>query len=510
WGANAVNGVINIITKNSRDTQGTLATALSGRVDRFNGTVREGLHYGANFDYRFFVHGFLREPEINPGFDPYDRWHMVHGGFRADWTPTRRDTFSAEGGIYTGQSGLQVGLGVYSPLEQIPVDGSQAVSGGNLTLHWHHQFQRDSDLRVEAYFDRTNRQGPQFGETRNTFDVDVIDHFLWLKRQDIIWGAGVRLSPSHFIQSQPTVDFEPHNQNDYIYSTFFQDTAHLVPGRLNLTLGTKLEYNNFSRVEYQPTARLLWNPSVHSTLWGSFSRAVRTPGRLDQDLQLTGVATANPPFILRIEGDPTFKSEVLVGYEAGYRQLLTHSLYADVATFYNRYDKLESYGNISFSTITSPIAALLLNVPYANGIDGVTDGIEIAPDWKPTPWWELKGNFSHLHIQTQPRPGYSDTATAASYNGSSPHREATVQSYLDFPHGIDLDLDYRFVSALPAQTVKSYQTGDARIGWKIGRQWELSVAGRNLFQPSHGEFIGDDANAVSIRRSVYAGLTWTR
>jgi iron complex outermembrane recepter protein len=508
WGANAVNGVINIITKSARDTQGTLATALSGHVDRFNGLVREGLRYGA-LNLQFYVHGFLREPEMNPGFDPYDRWHLIHGGFRADWNPRRDDRVSAEGEIYGGQSGQQIGLGVYSPLKQISVDGPQDVSGGSFTFRWDHEFHHDSDLRLEAYFDRTNRQGPQFGETRNTFDVDFIDHFLWLKRQDIIWGAGVRQSPSNFVQTQATVDFLPHKQDDYIYSTFMQDTAHLIPDRLNLTVGTKLEYNNFSGFEYQPTARLLWNPTVHSTLWGAVSRAVRTPGRLDQDLELTGVASSNPPFVVRIEGDPTFKSEVLLGYEAGYRQLLTHSLYADVAAFYNRYDQLESYGNIHFSTITSPVTALLLNVPYANGIDGITNGVEIAPDWKPTPWWELKGSFSHLHIMTQPRPGYGDTGTAASYNGTSPHREATAQSYLDLPHGIDFDLDYRFVSALPLQSVKSYQTGDARIGWKIGRQLEISVAGRNLLQPAHGEFTGDNGNAVGIRRSVYAGLTWT-
>ncbi|MGH9590585.1 MAG: TonB-dependent receptor plug domain-containing protein [Terracidiphilus sp.] len=512
WGANAVNGVINVITKNARDTQGTLASAISGHENRFYGTLREGLHDGDNFYYRIFAHGLLREPEIEPGFAGYDQLHLVHGGFRADWRPSSHNTVSFKGNIYTGKSGQQIGLGVYQPLEQISVNAVQDVSGGNLNLRWNHYYSGGSDLRLQAYFDRTNRHGLQFGDTRDTFDVDAIDRLHLGDSNDVIWGAGIRLGPSKFIQTQPTVDFLPHRQNDYIYSAFAQDTLHMVPGRLNLVAGAKLEYNNFSGFEYQPSVRLLWNPSRHSALWGAISRAIRAPGRLDQDLQLTGVISANPPFIDRIEGDPFFQSEVLIGYEAGYRQLLTRKLFADVAAFHNRYEKLEGYGNLFYSQITTPVTATLLNGPIANSVDGNTDGIEIAPDWKVASWWELKGNYSYLHIETQPRPRYAGSAAqvnATSYNGSSPHRESTVQSYMDFPHGFDLNLDYRFVSRLPAQGVKSYQTADANLNWKMGRNLSFSLSGRNLLQPKHQEFTGDNGNRVGIRRAVFAGLTWT-
>lgn len=511
WGANAVNGVINIITRNARDTQGTLATALSGHENRFFGTLREGLQHGNKLYYRVFAHGFLREPEIDPGFSGYDRWHLVHGGFRADWFPSWHDSLSMEGDIYTGESGQQIGLGVYRPLEQIAVNGSQDVSGGDLNLHWDHHYSGGSDVRVQAYFSRTNRQGPQFGETRDTFDVDAIDSVHLGSRNNVIWGAEVRLEPSRFIQTQPTVDFLPHEQNDYIYSAFAQDTLHVVPDRLSLVAGSKLEYNDFSGFEYQPSVRMLWNPSRHSSLWGAISRAIRTPGRLDQDLQLTGVISANPPVIDRIEGDPFFQSEILISYDAGYRQLLTRNLFADVAAFHNRYEKLEGYGNAFFSHITSPINATLLNVPIANSVDGNTDGIEIAPDWKVTRWWELKGNYSYLHIKTQPRPQFAGgvaQVNATSYNGTSPHRETTAQSYMDFPHGFDFNLDYRFVSRIPAQKVGSYQTADADLGWKINRNWQFSVTGRNLLQEQHQEFNGDNGNRVGIRRAVFARLTW--
>lgn len=511
WGANAVNGVINIITKDARDTQGTLATGLSGHVNRFNGTLREGLHHGG-FNYRLFAHGFLREPAIDPGFVGYDSWHLVHGGFRADWDASPRDTLSFEGSIYTGASGQQIGLGIYQPLEQIAVNGTQDISGGDLNLHWEHRYRKGSDLRVQAYFDRTNRHGPQFGETRSKFDVDAVDRVFLPGRSDVIWGAGIRLEPSHFIQTQPTVDFIHHNQTDYIYSAFAQDTLQVVPGRLNLVAGSKLEYNNFSGFEYQPSVRLLWNPSHHSTLWGAISRAVRTPGRLDQDLVITGVISSNPPLLDRVEGDPLFQSEILIGYEAGYRQLLTRDLFADVAMFHNRYEKLEGYGNPFYSKITTPVTATVLNVPIANSVDGNTDGIEIAPNWKVTRWWVLKGNYSYLHIKTQPRPAFAGTVAqvnASSYNGTSPHRQTTARSYFDLPHGFDFNLDYRFVSRIPYQGVGSYQTADAHAGWKINGNLRLFVTGRNLLQPQHQEFNGDNGNKVGIRREVFAGLTWT-
>jgi iron complex outermembrane receptor protein len=504
---------LNIITKHASDTQGMLATAISGRLDRFNGTLREGLHAGDHLQYRVFARGFDREDEINPEYDAYDRWHLVHGGFRADWTPTQSDSFSAEGDLYEGSSGQQVGLGVYQPLGQITVDGTQAVSGGDLILNWDHKGSGGSDMRAQGYFDRTNRQGPQFGETRNTIDLDFIHHFNWAgfgkTRQGITWGAGVRVSPSRYIQSQPTVDFVHHDQTDSIYSAFFQDTLALIPHCLSLTLGSKFEDNNYSGFEYEPSARLLWTRSQHATLWAAFSRAVRTPGRLDQDLQLTGVIEPNPPFLIRVEGDPFFKSEVMVGYEAGYRQLLTRSFYADVAVFYNRYDRLESYGSLSYSTITSPIAALVLNVPYANGIDGTTAGGEIAPDWKPVSWWELKGNFSLIHVAMHPRPGYSDAATAASYMGSSPRYQSATQMQFDMPRKTELDLDYRYVSSLPPQQIKAYQTADAHFGWEMGNGFRFTAAGRNLLRPAHNEFGGDNGNQAGIRRTAYAGLSWT-
>ena len=243
------------------------------------------------------------------------------------------------------------------------------------------------------------------------------------------------------------------------------------------------------------------------------SHAVRTPGRLDRDLQLTAislVSAVGPPVLARVQGNPDFKSEVLIGYEAGYRQLLTSHLFADVSAFHNQYDNLESYGPRIISAITTPVKATLVTLPYANGIKGITDGVEIAPDWKPSTWFELKGNFSHVHINVRPKPGFSDTATVASDEGSSPHRTATLQSLLNLPHNVEFDLAYRFVSRLPAQKVESYQTMDLHTSWSPIKSVRLTIAGRNLLQPHHHEFTGDNGLPVGIRRNLEAGITWTR
>jgi iron complex outermembrane receptor protein len=512
WGANAVNGVINIITKRPRETQGVLASADTGNFDHFVAEVREGFHPARDVYARIYAKGFARGAERNPGNDPYDEWHQARGGFRAVWDATGRDSIDFQGDIYQGQSGAQFGIGQYTPPAQLTVDNMQAVSGGNLLLRWNRRLAHGSNFYVQAYFDRTNRQDAQFGETRDTFDFDFIDHIGNLPRQDLILGAGLRESPSYVIQNQATVDFLPHRTNDSIYSGFVQDTLDLVPHQLALMLGSKFEDNSFSGFEIQPNARLLWTPRDHMTFWAAITRAVRTPGRLDQDLQLTGYIPTEPipglPFFDRIEGDPTFKSEILIGDELGYRQLLAPNLYIDIAAFRNQYDDLESFGTASFSVPTTPYPYLLLNVPEANGIKGTTNGLEIASDWKPVHWWVLRGSFSHLHLDLRPKTGFSDTGTVASYEGSSPHRMASLQSMFTLPHGIEFDQDYRFVSRLPAQNVRSYQTMDAHLAWTFKKHYTLAGNGRSLLQPHHHEFTGDNGNAVGIRRRLYVSLTW--
>ncbi|HSU19603.1 MAG TPA: TonB-dependent receptor, partial [Acidobacteriaceae bacterium] len=296
WGANAVNGVINIITKKSRETQGGMAHLVSGGpIDRFIGEIRYGAAPLPNLQFRVFAKGFNRGAEKVHGDDPYDHWHQARGGFRVDWQPSSKDNFTASGMVYGGKSGDQNQIGQFVPPAQLVIDGQQVVSGGDVILRWDHQLKGGSNFYLQGYFDRTNRGTSQFTETRDTFDLDFIFNAAKLPRQNLILGAGLRESPSNIVQTQPTVNFTPHRINNYVYSLFAQDSFKLVPDRLTFTLGTKLENNNYSGWGIQPNANLVWTPGKHTTLWAAVSRALRTPGRVDRDLSLIGYAPGFTP-----------------------------------------------------------------------------------------------------------------------------------------------------------------------------------------------------------------------
>jgi iron complex outermembrane recepter protein len=511
WGSNAVNGVINIITKNAKDTHGTLASVSGGDLDKGEGEIRQGGEIGDSLDYRVYGKAFARGPELHPEDPNYDDWSQERGGFRMDWDKGSNDTLNFQGDIYHGDDGEITSVGSFSPPSQITLAGNDIVSGGDLMGRWQHNFAGGSDIQIQTYYDRTDRHALQYGETRNTFDVDFLYHRKWGNRQNILLGTGLRVSPSHFTQTIPGLNFTANHQTDSIYSGFAQDEIQIVKQKLSLTLGTKLEDNSFNGFDIQPSARLLWTPRLRQSFWAAVTRAVRTPSRLDTDLELFeylgNVPNSAVQVYLEVTGDPTFAPEQLLGYEAGYRQLITPKFYVDFSAFDNKYDDLASYGPGTSAVKTTPLLYLLLAEPYANGIKGTTEGFEVAPSWSPTNWWQLKGSYSYLHLSTQDKPGFTDTGTVAMYNGSSPHDGVVIQSLLNLPKRFEFDLTYRYVSALPAQDVSAYSTVDARVGWHTG-DFEFSLDGQNLLQPEHGEFGNTPGPVVGIRRTVYAKVTW--
>jgi iron complex outermembrane receptor protein len=503
WGSNAVNGVINIITRNAKDTRGSYASTSGGNIDQNQSGVRYGAAHGNNVDYRAYAMGFGRAPEFDP--DNYDAWQLGQAGLRTDSRLTDRDTLSVQGDLYKGDVGQQVGIGSYSPPATLNVNGTEDVSGGNLLGHWRRELSNTSDLQVQAYYDRTYRLGPQLGESRNTFDLDLIHHFVLAQRNEIIWGFGARWSPSNFIQVVPTVNFAPHHEDDNIYSMFVQDQIAIVQNKFWLTLGSKFEHNIFTGWENEPSGRVLWTPTSHQTLWGAVTRAVRTPSRIDENLQLTGfVENLPPPVYICICDNGQFLSETLLGYEAGYRKLVNSKFYLDIAAFHNKYNDLESYGNatISLSPIPPPYA-VLISLPFANGIMGSTDGGEFSPDVKVTRWMEMKATYSYVTMDLEDKPTHTKTSYVSSYEGGSPHNEATAQMLFNLPKGFEFDPTYRYVGALPALSVNAYQTADARLGWHFARKFDLSLTGQNLLQPRHAE-----SGSVPIERSAYAQITW--
>jgi iron complex outermembrane recepter protein len=517
WGSNAVNGVINIITKPGKETRGSLATLGSGSIDQATGAFRYGASVGHDLDFRVYGMGGIRGPEFHPDSNEFDNWRLGQVGFRADWKLGDRDTFTFQGDSYNGISGESVFLSSFTPPAETPVDDKTYVSGGNLLARWQHTSSEGSDFQVQAYFDRTNRQDLELGETRDTFDVDFVQHLRIHSDQQLTWGMGARVSPSNFIQTSQGVDFLPHKQVDSIYSGFVQYEFPIVSDKLTATIGTKLEHNNFSGFEWQPSGRILWTPKPHQSVWGAVTRAVRTPSRLDQDVQFAILVQSAPPppVYFLIQGNPRLKSEQLVGYEAGYRTEIGKNFYVDFTAFYNNYDNLQGYGApFAEEPVTPPVIFFVL--PYANVILGHTLGTEIAPTWKIRSWWEVRATYSYLHMSLRDKQGIADTGgLLGSYMGSSPANMVSFQSLFNLPRHFEIDETYRFTSKLPAVAVPSYSTADVRLGWhtRLGddQNLEFSVSGQNLLQPHHLEFGGvDPPPAVGIKRSIYGQVTWTR
>jgi iron complex outermembrane receptor protein len=512
WGANAVNGVINIITKNTKDTHGTLSPWGGGDIDQGIGGVRFGSTNGNGFDYRVYGKGFIRGPEFHPDGVNFDDWRMGQVGFRTDWSKHSRDSFNVQGDMYKGLDGERVAVSFYSPPSVSVINyPPHNTSGGNIIGSWRRQLSEHSDIETRGYFDRTSRFSPQLDETRNTYDLDLLYHLAVRGRQDALLGVGARWSHDDITNIFPTLTFTPPQETDRIYSWFIQDQIGVAPGKLSLILGSKFEHNNRSGFEVQPNGRLMWTPTSRQTVWAAVTRAVRTPSRLDQDLQLTDFLTASPPIFLRVVGSKSFRSEHLVGTEVGYRALLIRELYLDLSLFRNDYNDLYGYGpGREYVEASPPPAHVILQEPLANALKGDTAGGEIAPDWKPADWFQVKGSYSYLHLYVHDKPGFTDDQNTVSDNGSSPHHQVIIQALFNIPRGFEFDSTYRFVSSLPAQKVAAYNTGDIRFGWRASRSWKMSVVGQNLMQPHHAEFGSDVDTIVGIKRSVFATVTWTR
>jgi iron complex outermembrane recepter protein len=514
WGANAVNGVINIITKSAKDTNGVLSTLGGGNVDQGVGNLRYGETSRKGFSYRLYTIGAMRGPEFHPDGNNFDHWRMGQAGFRTDWSRGAKDDYTVQGDLYLGESGESLLLATYAPLAEVAEQDKASFSGGNLRARWQHKISEGSDVQIQAYFDRTNRQDVELGETRDTFDVDYIQHQRTFGEQELTWGLGARVSPSNVIQTAPSVDFLPHQQTDSIYSSFVQYELPILRDKLAFTAGTKFEHTNFNSFDYQPSVRLLWSPTEHQSAWAAVTRAVRTPSRQDQDVQfdILARATPAPPVFFDIVGNPKFKPEQLIAYEAGYRTRVNRSLYVDFTTFFNVYNDLEGYGPASVALSNNPPPVdILFVLPYANVIEGRSVGTEISPTWDVSRWWQLRGAYSLLHMELSDKPGFTDVGNLlSSYLGSSPTHVANVQSIFNLPKHFEFNQTYRYASELPEYSVHPYSTVDVRLARRVGEGFDFAVVGQNLTRPSHPEFGGDPGPLVGIKRSAYLSITWAR
>ena len=508
WGANAVNGVINIITKKAADTHGGLLVAGGGNIDQEFGTAQYGGNAGKESDYRVFAK-YLNDdhfPDLN-GQNGLDGWHLLHGGFRVDSNLSTKDSLTTQGDLYTGNEGAVIVHSVFNPPGNVNVERLSELSGGNILSRWHHTFSDRSDTTFQFYFDRYTRTGPNTREVRNTFDLDFQHHFAWGSRQDVIWGLGYRHTGD---QTVGTIDgtFIPADKAGDLFSTFIQDQITLKPDRVFLTVGTKLENSYFTGFDLQPTVRIAWTPSARRTFWAAVSRASRTPTRRDEGLNAVLAALPGPAEVVLL-GSTNAKSEHVIAYEAGYRAQPFDRLSIDATVFFNSYHNLQGVDLLSDVLQSNP-PLLIHRETFNNDLHGTTEGIELAAKWKVNGRWTLSPGYSFLEMHLHTDPGSEDTTSVASIQGTNPVHQAQLRSHLELLHGLSWDAAAYFVDRLPAPLIASHTRVDTQLSWRIAESANLSLVGQDLLSDHHVEFNDplQSVNSSQIKRSAYAKFTW--
>jgi len=508
WGANAVTGIVNIITKPANDTQGGMIVLGGGNVERGFGRGRYGGRLGGNGAYRVYGTYFNRAAEYHPDSDDYDDWHMFQGGFRTDWTTLSSGTLTLQGDLYSGRAGRRTTFATFTFPYTQTLEEDADLSGGNFRARWSRSLDEGREITIQTYYDRTNRREPNFSEDRDTVDLDAQYRMRLGERHDVVVGLGYRVSDGR-TTSVPTIEFVPPDKTDNLFSAFAEDTVPLVRDRLRLTLGTKVERNDYSDFEIQPSGRLLFNASPAHAFWAAVTRPVRTPTRLDRDLVLNAAITPGIPAFVRLLGDPGFETERSLVYEGGYRGQLWSHLSTDVSVFYNSYPNLESFEP---GAPFLEMDRLILPLRAANGTEGHVSGVELGTDVQPLTGWLLRAAYSYLDMQLDRKPDSNDIGSS-SVEGSSPRHQAYLTSTARARGGITVSGLFRWVAQLPTQHVPAYAELDLNVGWKALEHLELGLAGQNLLHDHHEEFgtgtIDNGVPQVEIRRSIYAHASFS-
>lgn len=516
WGANAVNGIINVVTRPAGEIPGGSASLTGGSNDQAQVELRYGGRVGRQGAARAYALGSTEGGSDRPdGRDGGDDWQMGQGGFRADFTRANND-FTLQGDAYVGGGGQELVLPApFQPFVSVANEDLE-VHGGNVLGRWSRRFSPRSDLALQAYADYAVRTQPsQFGRIGvTTVDFDFQHHFGLGQRHDILWGLGYRFISDDVSGAFP-VGFDPPSRDVNLVTGFLQDEVVVVRDRLTVNLGSKFEHNSYTGFELQPTARLLWTPSLSTTVWAAVSRAVRTPSRIDSDLRLVTQVFDAPP-ITRIEalGSNTLEAEALIAYEAGYRVVPHARLSLDVSAYYHDYNRLRSV-----APGPPVLEGDVLVVPFTVGNEAHarTYGGTASATVRASPRWRLRGSYTYLNLTA----GLDDGAlpgTIADVNpGLNPSHQLAAWSSFDLPGNLELDVIGRYVSELEGREpagdeVDDYAQADARLGLALTPRFRVALIGRDLLSRRRIEFFQSPANpgrGGAIERQLRARLIWT-
>ena len=531
WGANAVNGVINIISKSAADTQGGLAIAGVGTEERALGALRYGFEPAEDTYARAYVKYHERDALTTiDGDDGHDDWNIGQGGFRVDSALDSGDTVTVQGDFYRSNQRQQLLMPDPSlpPYFSVPVDDRGSSTGWNLLGRWERALSVTSNLSAQLFYDHAERDEFYAGQSHDIIDFELQQQILIGKRHDLVWGLGYR-SISDGFDSTPYIAMIPESDQRNQWSGFVQDDITLIEDRLRLTLGTKLEQNEYTGFEVQPNLRLLWKPTERSTLWSAVSRALRTPSRIERagdalalvippgaDDQLGQLPRSPLPIVINNKGSDDYSSEKLTAYELGFRIFPSRRLSIDAALFYNDYDALRTAGDEFPLPTFSPNGYLIVDLPFGNEAKGHSYGFELAAELQATDWWRLPIAYSYLELDAE-ATGDSRDQTNVAVARADPRQQLSLRSLMTPREDLDFDLWLRYadesypdfgVGLYGTVQIPAYWELDLRLAWRPRPGIELSVVGQNLLSESHRE--GYQAVfgtiPVEVERGVYGAV----
>ena len=467
YGPNAVNGVINIETRDARDTIGGFVRATAGAFERTAG-ARYGVALGQSAAVRAYATWYDREdlPQgpVGPAMD--DAFAGWQAGFRAD-AGTGRDRFTLQGDVFNND------------VDTVPGDGNR---GHNLIARWTRELGPASSFRIQTYYDYFQRRSFLTVDSLRTFDFDAQYNASW-GNHDVVMGGGMRTTRDRFVNNLNLFALVPDSKRLWVYNGFVQDRIRLTP-ELALTVGIKAEETSFTGIELLPNLRLAWQPTERALLWAAVSRAVRTPSRIDRDLEFQPLLLPAPDFV----------SEKLIAFEAGYRGQPTARTTLSVSVFFNLYDDIR----------TTDLLNLVPQVRLANGLEGHSYGIEAWSATQVTPWWRLNLGFSTVFKNFRLKPGHVDISARDSL-GHDPDFQIFARTQMNLTDRLQLNAGLRYIGEIDtAPAIGAYVEADAAVSFRISDPVELYVAGRNLLHRTHLES-NDPERAQLAQRSISAG-----
>lgn len=511
WGANAMNGVINIITKSADLTRGGLLIAGAGSDEQGAGLLQYGGKASNSGDYRVFGNYSNQGNSDAGSAPPADGRRLAQGGFRSDWRLSAHDALMVQGN-YSKVDGGETVTGILPQILSVLGTYAQPIAdaGGDVLARWTHTFASGSDLSLQAYFDKSDAFAQGEHDFATIGNLDFQHHLSLGSRNDVVWGLSYRASANRFAGNN-LVTLHPLERTDSLYSAFLQDEITLTR-TLSLTVGAKFEHNAYTGYENEPSAQLVWAPNSRNTVWVSAAKAIRQPSPIDTGLQAVSAIVPLPQGtfgLVTVFGNPNTKVEQLRDFEAGYRAQVNRRLSLDLTAFLSFYQNLQtSEPQTPFFAVTPGPPHLVVPLLYENLAHARNYGAEAFANWNVTDRWKISPGLSLLHMSVT-RDASSQDAVVEQLPGYSPGRSFQIRSFVNLGRSFEWDQTIGYTGPLAVGNIPGYVRLDTRVGWRMGEFLEFSIVGQNLLEPRHAEFPDIDfIDHMLDQRSIFGKITW--